>query len=251
MAENKIYFAEGDHPKMIEAYKKAQETFKYFWRELSWEYRRAVPGLDMASVKVAFTQAVEGQDEPVVEHMWIGNLDFDGKIIYGELLNEPNEITELVEGDQVGVTIDQISDWMYITEGKSYGGFTVQALRSEMTDEERAEHDAAWGLDFGDFNDVTIVMGQEEHPENLVEHPMSKNMKENLEKFLSENPKEVSRLDEAGFTFLQKETIAGNLTSVEVLLALGADKDAKNNEGKTALDYAKEMNWEHIIPVLA
>lgn len=251
MGENKIYFAEGDHPKMIEAYKKAQETFKYFWRELSWEYRRVVPGLDMASVKVAFTQEVEGQDEPVVEHMWIGNLDFDGKVIYGELLNEPNEITELVEGDQVGVTLDQISDWMFISQGKSYGGFTVQALRSEMTDEERTEHDAAWGLDFGDFNEVTIVIDQQESPENLVEHPMSKNMKENLGDFLTKNPEEVSRLDEAGFTFLQKEVIAGNLTSVEVLLAHGADKNAVNNEGKTALDYAKEMNWEHIIPVLA
>ncbi len=39
MEETKIFYADGENPKMIEAYKRAQETFKYFWRELSWEYR--------------------------------------------------------------------------------------------------------------------------------------------------------------------------------------------------------------------
>ncbi|EHO08801.1 DUF2314 domain-containing protein [Myroides odoratimimus] len=248
--ENPIFYAKGDDPILIEAYKKAQDTFKYFWRELSWEYRRIVPAFDMASVKVAFTQEVEGEEEPVVEHMWIGDVDFDGDIIYGELLNQPNILTNIEEGEQIGVTLDQISDWMFISQGKAFGGFTVQAMRSVMTDEERAEHDAAWGLEFGDFNDVVYVYEQKEHPENLIEHPMSKNMKESLEKFLDENPDEVTNKDEAGYTFLHKEVISGNLTSVEVLLAKGANKNEPNNEGKTPVDYAKQLNWEHIIPVL-
>ncbi|WP_025126085.1 DUF2314 domain-containing protein [Myroides odoratimimus] len=248
--ENPIFYAKGDDPILIEAYKKAQDTFKYFWRELSWEYRRIVPAFDMVSVKVAFTQEVEGEEEPVVEHMWIGDVDFDGDIIYGELLNQPNILTNIEEGEQIGVTLDQISDWMFISQGKSFGGFTVQAMRSVMTEEERKEHDEAWGLEFGDFNDVVYVYEQKEHPENLIEHPMSKNMKESLEKFLDENPDEVTNKDEAGYTFLHKEVIAGNLTSVEVLLAKGANKNEPNNEGKTPVDYAKQLNWENIIPVL-
>jgi Uncharacterized protein conserved in bacteria (DUF2314) len=36
MAEKEIFFANGDTPKMIAAFKSAQDTFKYFWRELSW-----------------------------------------------------------------------------------------------------------------------------------------------------------------------------------------------------------------------
>ena len=48
----------------------------------------------------------------------------------------------------------------------------------------------------------------------------------------------------------RSETIAGNLTSVEVLLSYGADKNIKSNQGESALDFAKKMNWEHIIPVL-
>jgi len=39
---------DGDDPAMQQAYEAAQQSFKYFWRELSWEQRRIVPGVDMA-----------------------------------------------------------------------------------------------------------------------------------------------------------------------------------------------------------
>ncbi|KAF5269738.1 hypothetical protein FQR65_LT17944 [Abscondita terminalis] len=39
--------------------------------------------------------------------------------------------------------------------------------------QERKEHDKAWGLDFGDYNETLIVSQQKEYPENLEEHPMS------------------------------------------------------------------------------
>ncbi|HPR63340.1 MAG TPA: DUF2314 domain-containing protein [Thermoanaerobaculia bacterium] len=51
--ENVYMFDETD-PEMVKANQRARETFKYFWRELSWEKRRIVPGLDMALVKIAF-----------------------------------------------------------------------------------------------------------------------------------------------------------------------------------------------------
>ncbi|MDR0228306.1 MAG: DUF2314 domain-containing protein [Flavobacteriaceae bacterium] len=251
MSENKIFYAKGDDPILVAAYSKAQETFKYFWREVAWEYRRIVPALSTACVKVAFTEEVEGSDDVVVEHMWIGNIDFDGTIIYGELLNEPLDIKSIKVGDEVGVTLEQISDWMIVSEDKTYGGFTIQAMRSVMTDDERQEHDGAWGLDFGDFNNVLVVRDQEENPENLVEHPMSVNMKDSLIEFLDQNPDEVKLSDDAGITFLHREVIAGNLTSTKVLIEKGADVAAKTKDGKTALDFARELNWEHIIPVLA
>lgn len=252
MSDTKIFYAKGDDPILIEAYKKAQDNFKYFWREIAWEYRRIVPALDTACVKVAFTQEVEGSDEVMIEHMWIGNIDFDGTIIYGELLNEPQQITNIQVGEEVGVTLDQISDWMFVSEGKTYGGFTVQAMRSVMTPEERSEHDAAWGgLEFGDYNHVLVVRDQLENPEHLVEHPMSVNMRESLIEFLNENAGEIEYAGEDGVTFLHREVIAGDKTSVEVLLEKGADITAKTASGKTALDFAKELNWEHLIPVLS
>lgn len=37
MSANKIIFASGDDPAMVAAFEKAQQTFPFFWRELSWE----------------------------------------------------------------------------------------------------------------------------------------------------------------------------------------------------------------------
>lgn len=75
-------------------------------------------------------------------------------------------------------------------------------------------------------------------------------MKESFVTFLNDYPTELTNIDEDGFTLLHRETIAGNLSSVEVLLKSGADKNLKTNKGKTPLDYAKQLNWEHLIPIL-
>lgn len=266
MADKEMFFADGSNPKMIEAFKNAQRTFKYFWRELSWEYRRIIPALDVACVKIAFTQETENA-QIVVEHMWINDVQFDGNTIKGILINSPNELTNISNGDFVEIPLNQISDWLFAvpqskpkrglsklfsssSKPKAYGGFTIQTMRSEMSNQERKEHDNAWGLDFGDYNEVLLVNEQKENPGNLTEHPMSKNMREKLIEFLKQNPDEIDDVDEYGMTLLHKETIAGNLTSVEVLLSVGANKNTKTNQGESALDFAKKMNWEHIIPVL-
>ena len=250
MSDNKVFFASGEDEKMIAAFEKAQQTFKYYWREISWEYRRIIPALDVCCVKVAFSQTFEGEDEPTVEHMWINDVDFNGEIISGTLVNEPNELTNVENGDEVKIPLSQISDWLFAIAGKTFGGFTIQAMRSSMSSKELKEHDKAWGLNFGDFNDILIVNKQKENPENLIEHPMSKNMGESLREYLTQNPKEVNEADEDGITPLHEEAVKGNLTSIEILLSFGANKNAKTNNGFTALDLAKKLNWEHIITSL-
>ncbi|TAJ11716.1 DUF2314 domain-containing protein [Marinilabiliaceae bacterium JC017] len=250
MTDSDIYYSAGDDAEMIKAYSKAQETFKYFWRELSWEFRRIVPALDLTCVKIAFRQETNEANAPIIEHMWINDIDFDGEIVSGTLINTPNELTNIKNGDFVQVPLSQVSDWLFSCKNKSYGGFTIQLLRSQMDDNARKGHDEAWGLDFGDFNDVLVVYEQKEHPENLIEHPMSVNMRDSLKDFIKSNPDELTNKDELGYTFLHRETIAGNKTSVEVLLESGVDLNTKTQSGKTALDFAKQLKWEHIIPIL-
>ena len=80
---------------------------------------------------------------------------------------------------------------------------------------------------------------------------MSKNMKESLIDFVKNNPNEVTSKDQLGYTFLHREAIAGNSTSVEVLIESGADINAKTIHGKTPLDFAKQLNWQHLIPILS
>lgn len=250
MANTDIFYASGERPKMIEAFQKARDTFKYFWRELFWERNRIIPALNMACVKIAFTQLQEGGDYPIVEHMWINDVQFDGEQLEGVLVNEPNQLTNVNNGDWIKVSVDQISDWLFSIQAKTYGGFTIQAMRSEMTEDECIAHDEAWGLDFRDYNDILWVYEQKEHPENLIEHPMSISMREKLIDFLKQYPEELTGRDAQGYQMLHREAIAGNKTSIEVLKELGVDLKGKTESGKTALDFAKQLNWDHIIPLL-
>lgn len=249
MSEQQPVFYAKDDLEMKKAFQKAQQNFRYFWRELSWERRRIVPGLGIACVKIAFTQAVEGQ-EPLVEHMWVNDVVFDGETIRGVLLNEPNHVTHVKSGQAVVVPLSHVSDWLFAREGKTFGGFSIQAMRKEMSHEEREAHDDAWGFDFGDYNQVQVAAGQNEHPEYLEEHPMSVNMREKVSEFVKQYPNEVNLADDAGNTLLHREAIAGNKTPIEVFIEAGADIHAKNKLGKTAYDYAMEIGWPHLLPLL-
>lgn len=247
MNQDSILYVEGEDKEMNRAIQKAQDTFKYFWREMTWEYRRIVPAFQLACVKVIFTQEIQGKIE--TEHMWINDIHFDGDNIYGTLINEPDVLTNVKNQDLVKVPLSQISDWL-LANDHTLGGFTIQLMRSRMNKAELREHDEAWGLNFGDFDNVMVVMGQDENPENLIEHPMSINMREKFQKYLANNQTDISQIDEDGYTMLHNEVIGGNKTIVEVLLAAGADPSVRTASGKTALDFAKQSKWNHIISVL-
>jgi ankyrin repeat protein len=184
------------------------------------------------------------------EFMWISDIDFDGIYVRGFLISTPGILTNIKHGDFAEIPLGEINDWLFATGRKTYGGFTIQVMRAEMDKKDRKKHDKAWGLDFGDCSKVLVAYEQDKHPENLTEHPMSRNMKEKLVEFLGQHPDEVAHKDERGYTMLHWETIAGNKTSVEALLQTGADIDAKTVDGFTALDFAQKMGWEHLIPVL-
>ncbi|MFV0430329.1 MAG: DUF2314 domain-containing protein [Arachnia sp.] len=234
-----------------EAAGNAQRSFRYFWREVYWEGRRIVPALDLAIVMVTFSQRVDAKSEPLVERMWLSNIGFDGESVTGELINEPNAVTNIALGARVTRSVSEISDWLFACSGKTYGGFSVQAMRSQMNDRGRRQHDKGWGLDFGDPNNVLVAYDQEDSPENLTEHPMSKNMGPRVRQALRENPSELTAMDEDGLNILHREAIAGNATVVAVLLELGVDTAVRSTSGKTALDFARSMGWDHVVGLLS
>ncbi len=53
-SESPIFPAPSDDPEMQQASSKARQTFRFFWRELAWERRRIIPGLELAAVKECF-----------------------------------------------------------------------------------------------------------------------------------------------------------------------------------------------------
>jgi uncharacterized protein YegJ (DUF2314 family) len=268
--DENVYMFDADDPAMGEANKAAQDSFKYFWRELSWEFRRIVPALDLACVKIAFTDGDTERDGPSHEHMWVSDVNFDGKAISGTLINSPSWLTNVSEGDSVTTTLRELGDWMFAIQGKVYGGFTVNLMRSRMSRAERKAHDDAWGLDFGDPETIDLVYeepkkkkgllarifgGKEEPSEKpevspLVEHPMSINMGPKLVEQLKSSREFVHERDERGWTVLHTEALAGNLTSVRILIKAGADPTLKTNDGATPLDLARKLGWKHVVKFL-
>lgn len=248
--ESTVVLAPKGDSRMEQAYQEARTTFKYFWRELSWEYRRIIPAHSFSCVKVPFSQHFSGRPTPTTEYMWINDIFFDGEQITGTLVNQPNELTNVKVGDSVTIPLDAISDWMFSINGQTYGGFTIQVMRSEMDAASRKAHDDAWGLEFGNYNDVQVVYQQKENPQNLIEHPMCVNSKDNIVQFAKDSSSNINTPDATGYTLLHRDTIAGNKIAVEALLQEGADKNIQTPSGKTALDFAQALNWEHIIPIL-
>lgn len=254
-----------DDPEMQRAYLDARANFRYFWREVAWERRRIVPALDLACVKAPFSdgeQGGRGDGNPRVEHMWMGEVDFDGRHVRGVLINSPSWLESVKEGDPARFPLSQISDWMYAIEGVVYGAYTVNLLRSRMGRRERQEHDAAWGLDFGDPAQVRVrhqpkqqggLLGRwfgKQRPED-DEHSMSEGMAESLRQQLAKDPSMVSVRDDRGWTFLHQEALAGNAATVKVLLDAGADRDALTDHGMTALQLANSLGWERVVALLA
>ena len=260
-----------EDPQMAAAIIKARKTFKFFWRELSWEYRRIIPGLDLYAVKFEFKtnkKRLFGGGVPEAEMMWVSDVQFDGRTIKGVLLNKPNWIKGLKAGSEVELPFSDLLDWMYAIGGVVYGGHTVQVMRAGMQPEERAGHDAAWGLDFGDPGVVRLapqpVRGEDGDMSTddeqfiadraklaTIEHPMSVNMEQSIIEALDDNPELVDAAIDEGWTMLQREALAGNATPIHVLLKKGADKSLTNPFGETALDLARKMGWPKVIELLS
>lgn len=245
--DNHIVYIDNTDTEINQAYAQARHTFKYFWRELYWEYRRIIPALDFAMVKTKFTQEINGKEE--AEHMWINDIRFDGIYIHGTLVNDPAILTNIKNGASVRVLSEHISDWLFLCDGVPYGGFTVQTARKHMTPTERAEYDLAWGIDFGDPEHTPVAYEQDSHPENLKEHPMCRNCCQQVRDHFNEHPDTLNDTDEHGYTALHLETIAGNGLNVAILLELGADPALKTDSGYTAADFAERLQWDNILPL--
>lgn len=221
----------------------AHATFGYFWRELTWERRRVVPALDLAAVKAPFA------DGDTVEHLWLDDVEFDGVSVAAVVASAPVTLSTVRPGDVARLEVDEVEDWLFAVDGVAYGGWTVRVVRGGMGRLRRRRHDRLWGLEFSD--QVRLVVGEDEHPERLDDHPMALASAGDFAEHLRTDPAVVDEPDEQGFTMLHREAIAGNRPLVEALLEAGADRAAVSPRGMTAAEHADRLGWHHVVRTLA
>jgi uncharacterized protein YegJ (DUF2314 family) len=134
--DDKVIQVAADDPQMNAAIATARETVGTFTAAL----RKPRPGQRSFSVKMRV------EDRKHVEHMWLDEVTFDGTRFHGVINNEPDLVKNVKTGDPASVEASQISDWMFVDNGKLVGGYSVRLLRERMSPKERAEFDRSAGF---------------------------------------------------------------------------------------------------------
>lgn len=238
--ESLVTLHDSDDPDLLKASRGARKSFRYFWKQVSYDFYRVVPALDVACIKLAFTDD-EADPDAQVEHMWVGEIDFDGVSIRGKLLNDPNWLKSVSAGDVVECKVDEIGDWMCVLDGKVYGGYSVQVIRGRMKPSERADYDKAWGYDFPPPEEVLVPPATPE-----FESVIATLYTEQLEK----DAATAESKDAVGRTPLHHEALYGRAATVRVLLKFGADPDLRCDRGWSPREYAESVGWTEVADLL-
>lgn len=240
MAPNPDYLRTLD-PELRNAAASAQSTFKHFWYQVATDFNRIVPALEIACLKAPFFDDID-DPQSSAEHMWLDDVYFDGAEISGTLINSPQGLSAVKEGDRLTLTLDRIEDWICALDDQAYGGFSVQVLRSRMNSKERREHDRAWGLKFPEPDEVYLPQPNAEfEKEVLVQQLVDQ---------VNDDPDCLTVDYGEGRRLLHMMSLFGRAASVSALLSAGADRNQKCDRGWSPLDYAQAVGWHDVAEVL-
>ena len=111
---------------MNAAIAKARATLPTFWSS----FAKPGNGEERFSLKVRFRADRPGGAQD--EHIWVDAIEplASGRLA-GRLANDPRDIKGKF-GDRVEFTSEQISDWMFMRNGKIVGGETIRVLLPRM-----------------------------------------------------------------------------------------------------------------------
>lgn len=74
------------------------------------------------------------EDQEKTEHIWLSEPSFDNEgNVYGIVGNEPIDVTNVRIGEKIGISFNNVSDWMIIENGRLIGGYTIRAIRDGLT----------------------------------------------------------------------------------------------------------------------
>lgn len=129
------------------ASKLARSNFRYIWRERFWDMRRETPICQYMGILCTISEEREN-GEKVREQLWLTDILCDGKYVHGAIQANPNQLQTVPQGAFCAVPLDRIEDWLYVIDGRAYGGYTINVVRSTLSPADRATYDASWGYEF-------------------------------------------------------------------------------------------------------
>lgn len=122
VADDTVIHVPQDDAAMNEAIAKARSMLPHFWRVFAERGRG----------ESDFALKLRIEDENGVEHFWITDIKRIGGKVVGLVGNDAMTVRSVKFGDNVEVPEADISDWMYVREGKMVGNFTLRANFGRM-----------------------------------------------------------------------------------------------------------------------
>ncbi|MBN2342601.1 MAG: DUF2314 domain-containing protein [Deltaproteobacteria bacterium] len=113
---------EQDDAEMAQAIQTARKTVDVFLSR----FQHPRKGDTHFSVKMKLTYQTES------EHVWLTDIVYENGVFVGKIANDPEVVTHVRFGETVQVAREDISDWMWLANGKMHGGYTFRGLLKNM-----------------------------------------------------------------------------------------------------------------------
>ncbi|WP_312745039.1 YegJ family protein [Sphingobacterium multivorum] len=91
-------------------------------------------GYEAFALKIAYDTP-----DKSLEHIWVGDISYQNGQFTGVVSNSPVSTKEVALGDTVVIDKQNISDWMYLDKGILRGGYTIRAMRDQLSGSEKEE----------------------------------------------------------------------------------------------------------------
>ena len=124
-----------DEAKMEEAMAEANSTLDQFFTR----FRTPQPGDEAFALKVRI------EDDNGAEHFWLGQLNLEKEPYSGVIDNEPGIVECVKLGERYSFAKEDISDWMYMSNGRMQGNYTLRVALESMPPEKAAAIKTAFG----------------------------------------------------------------------------------------------------------
>lgn len=120
---------------MNQAIASARKQLPHFWS------RMASP----AKGESDFNLKVRVEDKNGVEHFWCADVERKNGSLSAVINNEPVTVKSVKIGQRINFAEVQISDWMYMRDGKMIGNYTLRPLMKTMSSEDRRQLESMLG----------------------------------------------------------------------------------------------------------
>ncbi|TIL76718.1 MAG: DUF2314 domain-containing protein [Mesorhizobium sp.] len=134
---DKTVMVRSDDPEMTTAIEQARASLDDFLA-LS---EAPPPGTDKFKLKVMIV------DGDATEHFWVIPFKRTASGFAGILANEPEIVQNVVYGQYIEFSRDDISDWGYIRDGHQVGSYTVCVMLKKMSEQDADYMRSNYGFD--------------------------------------------------------------------------------------------------------